>query len=85
MKLNIPVGVELHVFAVGMTDWLFGYCISLGIRQVFFPFQSNPKNLDPSFKTDLDICDCFKRGNLISKQNFRRSMEKLRLITKEIW
>ena len=55
-----------------------------------FPFQSNPKNLDPSFKTfksfksDLDIYDCFKRGNLISKQNFRRSMENLHLITKEI-
>ena len=21
-----------------------------------FPFQHNPKNLDPSYKTDLDLC-----------------------------
>ena len=24
----------------------------------FFPFQNNPKNLDPSVKMDLDIWDC---------------------------
>ena len=24
-----------------------------------FTFQNNPKDLDPSFKTDLDFGDCF--------------------------
>ena len=23
-----------------------------------FPFQNNRKNLDPSYKMDLDLCDC---------------------------
>ena len=26
-----------------------------------FPFKTNPKNLDPSYKMDLDIWDCFGR------------------------
>ena len=32
------------------------YHISLVIR--VFSFQNNPKNLDPSYKTDLDLWDC---------------------------
>ena len=35
------------------------------------PFLNNPKDLDPSYKTDLDLWDCFGRKNL-------------RLITEEI-
>ena len=35
------------------------------------PFLNNPKDLDPSYKTDLDLWDCFGR-------------KKLRLITEEI-
>ncbi|MEW8546308.1 MAG: hypothetical protein AB2693_22555 [Candidatus Thiodiazotropha sp.] len=31
-----------------------------------FLFQNNFKNLDLSYKTDLDICDCFERENSIS-------------------
>ena len=31
------------------------YCISSIIRQNFFSFQNNPKNLDPSYKMDLDF------------------------------
>ena len=27
----------------------------------FFSFQNNPKNLYPSYKTDLDIWDCLER------------------------
>ena len=37
------------------------------------PFLNNPKDLDPSFKMDLDFSDCFGR-----KKN-------LCLIIKEIW
>ena len=36
------------------------------------PFLNNPKDLDPSYKTNLDFWDCFER-------------KKLRLITEEIW
>ena len=30
-------------------------------KTVFFSFQNNPKNLDPSYKTDLDLWDCLGR------------------------
>ena len=38
--------------------------ISLAIRPFFFcffSFQNNPKNLDVSIKTDLDLWDCLGR------------------------
>ena len=41
------------------------YRISSVIRQSFFPFQNNPKDLDPSFKTDLDLWDCLGRVKLV--------------------
>ena len=31
------------------------YRISSDIRQIFFSFQNNPKDLDPSYKTHLDL------------------------------
>ena len=31
-----------------------------------FPFQNNPKNLDQSYKMDLDFWDCFLKENPIS-------------------
>ena len=31
----------------------------------FFSFQNNPKDLDPSYKTDLDLWDCFGRVKLV--------------------
>ena len=30
----------------------------LGYKTDFFSFQNNPKDLDPSYKTDLDLWDC---------------------------
>ena len=41
------------------------YCISLAIRQCFISFLINPKNLDPSYKMDLDLWDCLGRVTLI--------------------
>ena len=34
-----------------------------------FPSKIITKNLDPSYKTDLDFWDCFRREDPISKQN----------------
>ena len=45
------------------------YRISSVIRQ-FFSFQNNPKNLDLSYKMDLNLWDCFGRVNLVLWQNF---------------
>ena len=36
-----------------------------------FSFQNKPKNLDPSYKMDLDLWDCLERVKLILKQNFK--------------
>ena len=45
--------------------------MSLVIRQeVFFSFQNNPKNLDPSYKMDIDLSDCLGRIKVILEQNF---------------
>ena len=47
---------------------MHNYRISSLIR-LCFAFQNNPKNLDPSYKTDLDLWDCLGRINLIVKFN----------------
>ena len=41
------------------------YLISSVKRRSFFSFQNNPKDLDPSCKTDLDPCDCLGRVKLV--------------------
>ena len=43
---------------------LIAYHISPVRRQSFFPFQNNLKNLDPPYKTDLDLLDCLGRVKL---------------------
>ena len=40
------------------------YRISSVIRRSLFSFQNNPKGLDPSCKTDLDLSDCLGRVKL---------------------
>ena len=35
-----------------------------GCKTELFSFQNNPKNLDLSYKTDLDLRDCFGRVKL---------------------
>ena len=41
------------------------YRISSVIRRVFFSFQNNPKVLDPSCKTDLELWHCLGRVELV--------------------
>ena len=36
-----------------------------GYESEIFSFQNNPKNLDPSYKMDLDLWDCLGRVKLI--------------------
>ena len=45
------------------------YHISSVFRQSMF-IQKNLKNLDPSYKMDLDFLDCLGRLKLVTKQNF---------------
>ena len=46
------------------------YCISSVLRWSLFYFQNDPKNLDPSYKMDLDLWDCLGRVKLILQQNY---------------
>ena len=56
-----------------MDDWagLNLFCLYILIpyffdyKMEFFSFQSNPKDLDPSCKMDLDLWDCLGKVNLI--------------------
>ena len=41
-----------------------------GYKTEVFSFQNNPKDIDPSCKTDLDLWDCLGRVKLVLKQNF---------------
>ena len=47
----------LTVFVV--LPYFFGY------KTEFFSFQNNPKDLDPSYKTDLDLWDRLGRVKLV--------------------
>ena len=38
--------------------------------QLLFPSKAIPKNLDPSYKINLDLGDCLGRVKIILKQNF---------------
>ena len=42
----------------------------LSYKTKFLSFQNNPKNLDPSYKMDLDLPDCLGRVKLVVQQNF---------------
>ena len=48
----------------GGAPYFFGY------KMECFSFQNIPKNLDPSYKMDLDIWDCWGRVKLVLWHNF---------------
>ena len=51
----------------------FCYRISLVIRQSFLFLPKHPKNLDPSYKMDLDLKDCLGRVKLVLVAKFHRT------------
>ena len=44
-----------------------------GYKTEFFSFQNNPKDLDPSYKTDLDLWDCLGMGKIGIIARFHRT------------
>ena len=44
-----------------------------GCKTKFFSFQNNPKNLDPSYKMDLDLWDRLGRVKLVIPQKFQKT------------
>ena len=57
MTFWIGLGVCLSM------DWLVPYFF--GYKTEFFSFLNNPKDLDLSCKTDLDLWDCLGRVKLV--------------------
>ena len=58
---------------------LTSFCLEIYARKIlyffaykteFFSFLNKPKNLDPSYKKDLDLWDCLGRVKLLLQQNF---------------
>ena len=58
----------LSPFPVGSNGKQLPYFFSY--KMLFFSFQNNPKNLDPSYKMDLDLWDCLGRVKHVLQQNF---------------
>ena len=61
---------------VNSQTWLYGhlyYSISLIIRQIFFSFRNSPKDLDPSFKMDLDVLGLFRKDKTCIIVKFHRT------------
>ena len=54
-KGSFPIISELIIYRI---PYFFSY------KMEFFFFQNNPKDLDLSCKTDLDLWDCLGRVNL---------------------
>ena len=50
----LPAGTAVY-------DTLYRIPYFFGCKTEFFSFQNNPKDLDPSCKTDLDLWDCLGR------------------------
>ena len=50
---------KIQIVSPGIVPYFFGY------KTEFFPFQNNPKDLDPSCKMDLDLWDCLGRVKLV--------------------
>ena len=51
--------------ALNMTKTVMDLPYFFGCKTEVFLFQNNPKDLDPSFKMDLDPCDCLGRVKLV--------------------
>ena len=51
-----------------MIPYFFGYKM-----KCFFSFQNSPKNLDLSYKTDLDLWDCLGKVKTCIMAKFHRT------------
>ena len=60
---NVLFTVYIAVFT-----YFFGY------KMEFFSFQNKPKNLDPSYKMDLDLLGSFRKGENHIISQFHRTV-----------
>ena len=62
--LVLCIAAIRQVFSLQNSPKIQMYCISLVIRWSF-SFQNNPKNLDLSYRMDLELWDCLGRVKLV--------------------
>ena len=55
--LLLRSAVTVYFYRV-ILEFLLHITVFLWLQDRVFPFQNNPKNLDPSYKMDLDLWDC---------------------------
>ena len=67
IKFSISAVQVLRSWVNDMLPFLILYFFAY--KMEFFFFQNNPKNLDPSYKMDLDLWDCLGRVKLVLLQN----------------
>ena len=75
MFVNRPKNINLYVFSffvIVSSGCCFPsfYIYLFGYKMECFFFQNNPKNLDPSYKTDLDLWNGLIRVKFILQQKF---------------
>ena len=66
-KLITIIVLKMEQFGIAMKYCIYSAMIPyfFGYKTEYFTFQNNPKNLDPSYKMDLDLWDCFGRVKLV--------------------
>ena len=82
MEYDILLHLNFYLEGLGSCTHFLGhprkvkniaYRISSVIRQSFFFFQNNTKDLDPSCKTDLDHLGLFRKGKIGIIANFHHT------------
>ena len=60
---------DLYHSSSGLSHNLLYILYFFGYKTEFFSFQNSLKDLDPSCKMNLDLCDCLGRLKLVLQQN----------------
>ena len=69
LELTIVPSFDYHdTITIGETPIMIPYLSGYNNFAIIpiLPFPNNPKDLDPSYKMDLDLCDCFGRKKTLS-------------------
>ena len=62
-EISMWYSLDLTFLFLKGLPYVFAY------KTVFFSFQNNPKNLDPSYQMDLDLWDCLGRVKPVLQQH----------------
>ena len=60
-------------------------CVCNSALKWVFLFQNKPKDLDPSYKMDLNLCDCFERENPVLKPKIYNKHTSMCMCTLDVY